>query len=42
VKLGVSERGGGLALGTNSQGNYAQLSGQGLKVTKDGQQQTIP
>jgi hypothetical protein len=41
VKLGVSERGGLLAL-VHSQGNYAQLSGQGLKVTKDGQQQMIP
>jgi hypothetical protein len=42
VKLGVSERGGLLALATNSQGSYAQFSGQGLKVTKDGQQQMIP
>jgi hypothetical protein len=42
VKLGVSERGGGLMLATNSQDNYVQLSGQGLKVTKDGQPQMIP
>lgn len=42
VKLGVSERGGGLALGTNSQGNYVQLSGHGLRVTRDSQSQMIP
>lgn len=42
VKLGTSEQGGGLALGTNLQGNYVQLSGHGLRVTKDGQSQMIP
>jgi hypothetical protein len=42
VKLGTSERDGGLALGANSQGNYVQLSGHGLRVTRDGQSQMIP
>lgn len=42
VKLGTSERGGGLALVSDSEGTYVQLSGNGLKVTKDGQQQMIP
>jgi hypothetical protein len=43
VKLAVvSDRGGGLLLATNQQGNYVQLSGEGMKVTKDGQPQTIP
>jgi hypothetical protein len=42
VKLGTSERGGGLALGGESEGTYVQLSGNGLKVTKNGQQQMVP
>ena len=42
VKLGASERGGGLALVTNVQGNYAQLFGHGLRVARDSQSQMIP
>jgi hypothetical protein len=43
VKLGTSEqRGGQLALVSDVQGTYVQLSGRELKVTKDGQQQQIP
>jgi hypothetical protein len=42
VKLGTTERGGGLALGTNVQGNYVQLFGNGLTVTKNGQPQMLP
>jgi hypothetical protein len=42
VKLATSERGGGLALVSDVEGAYIQLTGHGLKVTKDGQQQAIP
>jgi hypothetical protein len=42
VKLATTERGGGLALAGESEGNYAQLFGRGLAVTKDGQPQQIP
>jgi hypothetical protein len=42
VKLSVSERGGGLALVSDTEGTYVQLTGRGLTVTKDGQQQAIP
>lgn len=38
----TSERGGGLALMGDSEGTYVQLSGHGLKVTKDGHPQMIP
>jgi hypothetical protein len=43
VKLGTSaERGGQLALVSEAQGTYVQLSGRELAVTKDGQRQEIP
>jgi hypothetical protein len=42
VKLSTSERGGGLALVSDAEGTYVQLSGRGLTVTKDGQHQSIP
>lgn len=42
VKLSTSERGGGLALVSDAQETYVQLSGRGLTVTKDGRQQAIP
>ena len=42
VKLATTERGGGLALASESEGNYVQLFGRGLVVTKDGQPQQIP
>jgi hypothetical protein len=43
VKLGTSaERGGQLALVSEAQGTYVQLSGRELAVTKDGQRQAIP
>jgi hypothetical protein len=42
VKLAASDRGGGLMLASKAEGNFSQLSGQGLKVTKDGQPQTNP
>jgi len=42
VKLSTSERGGGLALVSDAQETYVQLSGHGLRVTKGGQQQVIP
>ena len=42
VKLATTDQGGGLALVSESQGTYIQLSGRGLAVTKDGQQQLIP
>jgi hypothetical protein len=42
VKLATTERGGGLLLGGDSQGTYVQLSAQGMRVTKEGQQQLIP
>jgi hypothetical protein len=43
VKLSTSSaQGGGLALVSDTQGTYTQLSGRGLKVTKDGQQQLVP
>jgi hypothetical protein len=42
VKLATSERGGMLALVSDAQGSYVQLSGRALAVTKDGQRQEIP
>jgi len=43
VKLGTSaERGGQLALVSDVQGTYVQLSGRELAVTKDGQRQALP
>jgi len=42
VKLSTSERGGGLALVSDVQETYVQLTGRGLTVTKDGQRQAIP
>jgi hypothetical protein len=42
VKLSTSERGGLLALVSDAQDTYVQLSGRGLTVTKDGRQQAIP
>lgn len=42
VKLATTQRGGGLALGGDSEGRYVQLFGHGLVVTKDGRQQSIP
>lgn len=42
VKLSTSDRGGLLALVSDAQGTYAQLSGRALTVTKDGMQQAIP
>lgn len=42
VKLSTSERGGGLALVSDAEGTYVQLSGRGLTVTKDGQHQSVP
>jgi len=42
VKLSTSERGGMLALVSDAQETYVQLSGRELTVTKDGRQQAIP
>jgi hypothetical protein len=43
VKLSTtSERGGALALVSDAQDNYVQVSGRGLTVTKDGRPQAIP
>jgi hypothetical protein len=43
VKLGTSsERGGQLALVSEMQGTYVQLSGREIAVTKDGQRRAIP
>ena len=42
VKLGTSERGGMLALVSDAQETYVQLSGRELTVTKDGRRQAIP
>jgi hypothetical protein len=42
VKLSTSERGGLLALGSDAQDTYVQLSGRELTVTKDGRHQAIP
>jgi hypothetical protein len=42
VKLSISERGGALALVSDAEGTYVQLSGRGLTVTKDGRPQAIP
>ncbi|HYY38696.1 MAG TPA: hypothetical protein VE801_13235 [Xanthobacteraceae bacterium] len=42
VKLATTDRGAGLLLGGDAQGTYVQLSAQGMRVTKDGQQQLIP
>ena len=42
VKLSISERGGALALVSDVEGTYVQLSGRGLTVTKDGRPQAMP
>jgi hypothetical protein len=43
VKLSTTQQGGGgLALVSDTQGTYIQLSGRGLIVTKDGHPQQIP
>jgi len=42
VKLANSERGGMLALVSYAEGNYVQLSGREIAVTKDGQRREIP
>jgi hypothetical protein len=43
VKLSTTQQqGGGLALVSDAQGTYIQLSGRGLVVTKNGRQQLIP
>jgi len=42
VKLATSERGGGLALVSDTEGTYVQLTGRELTVTKDGRRQAIP
>ena len=42
VKLATSERGGGLALVSEVQETYVQLSGRELAITRDGQRQAIP
>jgi hypothetical protein len=42
VKLSTSERGGALALVSDAEDTYVQLSGSGLTVTKDGRHQAIP
>jgi hypothetical protein len=42
VKLSTSERGGLLALVSDSEGTYVQLSGRELTVSKDGRHQEIP
>jgi len=42
VKLANLERGGMLALVSDAEGNYVQLSGREIAVTKDGQRREIP
>ena len=42
VKLSTSERGGALALVSDVEGTYVQLSGREVTVTKDGRHQAIP
>jgi hypothetical protein len=42
VKLSTSERGGALALVSDVEGTYVQLSGREVTVTKDGRRQAIP
>jgi hypothetical protein len=42
VKLSTSERGRLLALVSDTEGTYVQVSGRELTVTKDGRQQAIP
>jgi hypothetical protein len=42
MKLAVSERGGGLTLVSDAQGTYAQLTGRGMTVTKEGHPQAMP
>jgi hypothetical protein len=42
VKLSTSERGGGLALVSDTQETYVQLTGRGLTVTQDGRRQAVP
>jgi hypothetical protein len=42
MKLSTSERGGALALVSDVEGTYVQLSGRGITATKDGRRQEIP
>jgi len=42
VKLSTSERGGALALVSEAENTYVQLSGSGMTATKDGRRQAIP
>jgi hypothetical protein len=42
VKLSTSEQGGLLAVVSDAEGTYVQLSGRELNVTKDGQRHAIP
>ena len=42
VKLTVSDQGGGLALASDVEETYVQLSGRGLTVTKEGHHREIP
>ncbi len=42
VKLSTSDQGGALALVSDTEDAYVQLSGRGLTVTKDGRRQAIP
>src|SRR5215471_19013808 len=42
VKLSTSERGGLLALASDAENTYVQLSGRELTVTKDGRHQAVP
>jgi len=42
VKLATTQRGGGLALVSEFEGTYVQLSRQGMAVTKEGRKQLIP
>ena len=42
VKLSTSERGGMLALVSDAQETYVQLSGHGLTTTKEGRRQAVP
>jgi hypothetical protein len=42
VKLSTSDQGGALALVSDTEDTYVQLSGRGLTATKDGRHQAIP
>lgn len=42
MKLSASEQGGLLALASDRENSYVQLSGRDLTVTKDGKQQANP